>query len=240
VKVVAAHQPTFLPWLGWWDKLVRADVLVLLDDVQFPKKGGTWMNRVWMLVNGAPTWVTVPVDRTYHGVLPVREARVDDQKPWRNKILKTVAVSYGRSPYFDEVYEPVEKLICLPTDRVAHLNETGVRRIATRIGIDEGKLVRQSDLGVEGIGTDLLVALCRALDATTYLTGDGAGDYLEPEKFAAAGIELVEQRFSPPPYPQLADEYVPGLSVVDALMNCGWEGTGGLLGHSTQVVRGAS
>ena len=73
MTLVAIHQPTFLPWLGWWDKLVRADRLVLLDDVQFPKKGGTWMNRVRMLVNGEPAWVTVPLDRSYHGVAPVRE-----------------------------------------------------------------------------------------------------------------------------------------------------------------------
>jgi hypothetical protein len=229
MTVVAIHQPTFLPWLGWFDKLSRAETLVLLDAVQFPKKGGTWMNRVRMLVNGTPTWVTMPVDRKYHGLLLVREARIDDQKPWRDRILKTVGASYGRSPYFDEVYPQVEELIRLPTDRVAELNEASVRGIATGVGLDTGKLVRQSDLGVEGGGTDLLVALCKALDASSYMTGDGAGEYLEPEKFEAAGIELVEQRFDPPHYPQLADEYVPGLSVVDALMNCGWQGTAALL-----------
>src|SRR5687767_2336536 len=111
MRVVAIHQPTFLPWLGWFDKLARADILVLLDAVQFPKKGGTWMNRVRMLVTGAPAWVTVPVDRKYHGVLQVREARVDDRKPWRDKVLKTVEASYGAAPHFEEVYPAVEELV---------------------------------------------------------------------------------------------------------------------------------
>jgi len=232
VTLVAAHQPTFLPWLGWWDKLVRADRLVLLDDVQFPKKGGTWMNRVQVLVNGKATWVTVPIDRTYHGVRSVRETLIDEQKPWRKKIEATIDVNYRRAPHFDDVQPVVAEVIQLPAERIGEFNETGIRTLASRLGVDTGKLVRQSDVGVSGAATDLLVNLCRALDATGYLTGDGSEGYLEPEKFRAAGLELVVQRFTPPPYPQLAPGYVPGLSVVDALMSCGWSGTASLL--STQ------
>jgi hypothetical protein len=229
MTLVAMHQPTFLPWLGWWDKLVRADHLVLLDDVQFPKKGGNWMNRVRVLVNGAPAWMTVPVDRSYHGVRTVRETRIDDSKQWRKKVEATLASSYGRAAHFDAVYPVVEELIRLPVDRIADFNETGIRRIAAELGLDAGKLVRQSELEAEGAATDLLVNLCHALDATAYMTGDGSDEYLEPEKFDAAGLELVVQRFSAPEYPQLAGDYVPGLSIVDALMNCGWEGTRALI-----------
>jgi WbqC-like protein family len=229
--IVAMHQPTFLPWLGWWDKLVRADRLVLLDDVQFPKKGGTWMNRVRVLVNGEPAWLTVPIDRGYHGVRTVRETLIGDASPWRTKLASTIALNYKRAKYFDDVFPVVEELLGVPTDRIAELNETGIRLFAARLELDASKLVRQSQLHVEGAGTDLLVNLCRALHADTYLSGDGAGGYLEPEKFAAAGLELREQRFTPPRHSQLADEYVPGLSIVDALMNCGWEATRTLLGQ---------
>ena len=228
-RLAAIHQPTFLPWLGWWDKLARADVLVLLDDVQFPKKGGTWMNRVRMLVHGEPAWVTVPVDRSYRGTLAIREVVADPRTPWREKIARTIATSYSRAPYFDHVYSHVEELLGLPTDHVAELNETGILRIGERLSIDTGKLVRQSNLGVVGSGTDLLVSLCKAVDASAYLTGDGAGGYLLEERFEAVGIDVVEQRFVPPRYPQLVDEYLPGLSIVDALMNCGWEGTRALI-----------
>jgi WbqC-like protein family len=229
MTVVAIHQPTFLPWLGWWNKLVRADVFVLLDDVQFSKKGGTWMNRVGMLVNGRPAWVSVPVDRSYHGLRSVRETVTDDKAPWREKIAKTIATSYGRTRHFDDVYPRIEELLQLPSDRLAELNETSIRRIATWLELDTSKLVRQSDLGVTGTGTDLLVELCRATGSDTYLTGDGAGGYLEADRFQSAGIALVLQEFVPPRYPQLADGHVPGLSVVDALMSCGWEGTAELV-----------
>lgn len=228
-RVAAIHQPTFLPWLGWWDKLVRSDVLVLLDDVQFPKKGGTWMNRVRMLTDGRPAWFTMPVDRSYHGLRSVRETLVDDRTPWRDTMARTIATSYRRAPHFDDVYPRVEELLQLRGDRLAEVNETSIRRLAGLLELDAGKLVRQSDLGVTGTGTDLLIDLCKATKSGTYVTGDGAGGYLEADRFEAAGLVLVMQQFESPRYPQLASDYVPGLSIVDALMNCGWEGTAELL-----------
>jgi hypothetical protein len=229
MTLVAIHQPTFLPWLGWWDKLARADVFVLLDDVQFPKKGGSWINRVRILSNGRPVWLTIPVDRAYHGVRTVREMLVDETKPWRSKLAATLAAGYGRAPYFDEVYPDVEAALHEPTARIAELNERTIRRLARRLDVSTHSLVRQSEVGVAGRGTELLVELCRSVDGDAYLTGDGADGYLVPELFARAGVELVAQRFVPPRYPQRSDAVVPGLSIVDALMSCGWSGTAELL-----------
>lgn len=229
MTLVAVHQPTFLPWLGWWDKLVRADILVLLDDVQFPNSGRTWMNRVRVLVNGEPQWVTMPVHRSHDGLRTVRQTLADDRKPWRERIAATLDASYRRAAHFDDVFPVVDEIVRQPTDRIAELNEGGVRRLAAPLGLDTGKLIRQSELDAGGKATDLLISLCKAVGGTAYLTGDGASGYLEATKFTASGLELVEQRFAPPRYPQLIDEYVPGLSVVDALMNCGWHGTSALI-----------
>src|SRR4051794_9997556 len=86
--VVGLHQPNFFPWLGYFDKLVRADVFVLLDNVQFSKTGGTWSNRVRLLAGDAPTWITLPVVRAYSGVRLVREMQIDNRQPWRRKFLQ--------------------------------------------------------------------------------------------------------------------------------------------------------
>jgi WbqC-like protein family len=230
LTLVAIHQPTFLPWLGWWDKLVRADVFVLLDDVQFPKKGGTWMNRVRMLIGGEARWVTVPVDRSFHGTRAVREMRFDTARPWRDDILRTLGSSYGRASHFAAVMPVVEEALARPTDRIAELNESAIRCLAGPLGLDTSTLVHQSDIGIAGTSNELLVALCRAVGGDAYLSGDGAGGYLSEQAFADAGLELRYQEFTAPPYPQQVDgSHEPGLSVVDALMNCGWEGTAGLL-----------
>lgn len=229
MTLVAIHQPTFLPWLGWWDKLVRADVLVLLDDVQFPKKGGTWMNRVRMMVGGEARWVTMPVDRAYSGTRRVREMRIDESKPWRESMFATIHGSYARAPFADDVLRVVEEVLSASTDLVADLNERAIELLAGELALDTSKLVLQSELGVPGDGTQLLVDLCRAVGGDAYLSGDGSDGYLENDAFAAAELELAFQDFRPPPYPQPVAEHVPGLSVVDAAMNCGWQAAADLL-----------
>jgi hypothetical protein len=229
MTIVACHQPTFLPWLGWWDKLQRADLLVVLDDVQFPNSGRTWMNRVRILVDGTPTWLTIPVHKDHSGPTRVRETFADDTKPWRDRACSKLAEGYAAAPHFGSVFPEIEGLLRSPTSCLSDLNEQGIRVLAAGLGLNVGKLVRQSELDYSGKGTDMLISVCRAVGATTYLTGDGAGGYLESGKFAAAGLDLIEQRFVPPSYSQLSDEFVPGLSVVDALMNSGWSGTRALL-----------
>ena len=230
-RVVAIHQPNFLPWLGWFDKLARADVLVLLDATQFPRTSrGTWMNRVQVLINGQPRWVTVPVVRAGRGTQDLRDVRVDDAQPWREKLLRTIQLSYARAPFFDRHFPLVQEILDQPTDRLVELNEHGVRRLAAELGLDPLKLRRASDLGATAESTELLVQLTRSADGTAYLSGDGAAGYQDDELFARAGLELVYQQFEQRAYPQLADEFVPGLSVVDALFSVGAERTRSLLG----------
>ena len=239
VKLVAIHQPNFLPWLGYFDKLARADVFVLLDDVQFPRTSkGTWMNRVKLLVGGKEQWVTVPIVRAEGSGRKVLDVRIDDAQPWRTKLLRTIELNYRRTPHFDATFPLVEEILAAPTDRLAEFNERGVRRLADAVGLDTSKLVRSSELGAEGHATDLLIELTKAVGGTAYLTGGLAPEaYQEDEKFAAAGVELVYQRFEPPTYPQPVDPPVRGLSIVDALMNCGADGTAALIEQTGLAAR---
>src|SRR5262245_57551917 len=94
-RLVALHQPNFFPWLGYFDKLVRADVFVVLDNVQCSKTGGTWSNRVRLLGGDAPRWITMPVVRAYSGVRLVREMQIDNEQPWRRKFLQTLRTYYA-------------------------------------------------------------------------------------------------------------------------------------------------
>src|SRR5262249_17725400 len=103
-KVVAIHQPTFFPWLGYFNKIARADIFVVLDNVQFPKTGGTWLNRVRLLIDGRARWVTMPVVRRYRGVRLIREMLISDEPAWRRRLEQTLRSSYGRAACFDEVF----------------------------------------------------------------------------------------------------------------------------------------
>ncbi|MBW3570225.1 MAG: WbqC family protein [Gemmatimonadetes bacterium] len=240
-RVVAIHQPNFLPWLGWFDKLARADVFVLMDNTQFPRtSSGTWVNRVRMLVGGGPGWVTVPVARAGRGLRMIHEMEIDDSSRWRDKLLRTLQASYGRAPHFGEVFPPLSEWIGNPTASLAEFNTAAIHGVAGLLGLDTGKLVRGSTLQAEGAATELLIGMTRAAGGTAYLCGGGAEGYQEDEKFSAAGVELVYQGFVPAPYPQgRAPEFVPGLSVVDALMWCGPAGTRALLGGQGRPAGGA-
>lgn len=219
MTVVAIHQPNFFPWLGYFDKLARADVFVLLDDAQASK--GSWHNRVKLLIGGRPAWATAPIVRT-SGANTINQLRFQEQMPWREKLLKTVRASYGKAANFESGYELVETLLSERTTRLADFNEHAIRTIAGHLNLNPSIIVRSSAFNVTETATDRLVALVRATGGDTYLSGGGATGYQEDAKFEAAGIGLIKQRFDHPVYDQRGHEFVPGLSVLDALLHCGF------------------
>lgn len=231
-KLVAIHQPNFFPWLGFIDKMARADIFIFLDNVQFPKTGGTWINRVQIMLQRQAGWVTIPMMRSYHGTRRINEMQINNQTDWRRKLLKSIRMSYSRAPHFREAFSWIEALVNNVTDRLADYNITALLSLAKTLEIDANKFVLGSSLGVETQPTAMLIDMVQAVGGTGYLCGGGAAGYQEDEKFAQAGLELIYQGFQHPRYPQVsATEFVPGLSVIDALMNCGFGKTKTLLGY---------
>jgi hypothetical protein len=233
--IVAIHQPNFFPWLGFFDKIARADCFCLLDSVQFAKTGGTYANRVQLRVGSKAAWVTAPVDRSYSGFRTIREMQFHETVPWRERLLRTIQSNYGRAPHFAEVFEWLAGLVRHRVASLAEYNEQAIRGLCGKLGLDTGRLVRSSCLDVTGSSTDLLVNITRAVGGTAYLCGGGAGEYQEDELFAGNGVRLVAQRFEHPVYPQAGGaDFIRGLSVIDALMNCGFEKTSLMLrrGHA--------
>lgn len=221
-RIVAIHQPNFFPWLGYFDKIRRADVFVFLDDVQFPKKGGSWSNRVRILNAGAPAWLTAPVDRSYSGFRTVLDMRYAEGVDWRAAQLRTLQAAYARAPFFAETSALIEPLLSSPVQAVAEYNIGLVETIAQAVGIAMPRPVRSSALGLETASTQRLIDICRAVGCNVYLSGGGAQGYQDEAMFAQAGIELRHQNFVHPLYAQAgASAFVPGLSIVDALMNRG-------------------
>ncbi|MBD0370365.1 MAG: WbqC family protein [Pyrinomonadaceae bacterium] len=235
-KIVAIHQPNFFPWLGYFNKIARSDLFILMDNAQFPKTGGNWSNRVRLMINGEPQWVTVPVVRAFHGVRSVRQTLINNNAPWRVKLIKTLKTNYNHAPFFESVFTGLEELINNPTDSLADYNTAAITSLAAALRIDSSKLVLGSSLQAEGSATDLLISMIKAVGGTAYLAGGGASGYQEDEKFAAAGIQLIRQDFQHPSYAQTnSREFVPGLSIIDALMNCGFEHAAALVSSSTEV-----
>lgn len=221
-KIVAIHQPNFLPWLGFFDKIMRSDVFVILDNVQFSKKGGTWTNRVRVLMNGQENWLTVPVVRNFHGTKLINEMLINDSFNWREKMIKSIRQNYVKATFFSETMPLVDNLINHSTENLAEYNIKAIYSLAKHIGLSTSHFVLGSSLDTTGSSNELLISITKRVGGGTYMSGGGASAYQDEQKFIDSGLGFCQQDFRHPLYNQLGrSEFVAGLSVIDALFNCG-------------------
>ena len=227
-RVVSIHQPNFLPWLGYFDKILKSDVFIFLDDVQVPKKGASWSNRSQILIGGRPQWITAPISRT-KGLQRLNEVEINVPK-WQKKIEETIRMAYSRAPYFDETMSVLMAAFSFDTQRLSDWNRNTVHIILKHLGKPLPEIRLSSNLGVQGVSTQRLCELVKSVDGTIYLSGNGSLGYLEESLFEKSNITLTFQEFRQTAYPQLNTvEPHPGLSIVDALMMNGSEVIAGWL-----------
>ena len=222
--LLTGHQPNYLPYSGFFHKILQADQFLLVDTVQFVKRGAFgWIHRNRIRSPGPDgwSWMTVPVithGRYHQSIL---KTGIDNRLPWRRKHWRTLRDRYRNTPGFPAYGPALEEIYKRQWNSLAELNETLIREILAFLGCST-PVLRLSDLTVEGQAGELIINFCRELGADQYLSGVHGRDYLDLESFDRAGIELVFQDFKSPEYPQaLPGEFVPNLSIVDMLMNCG-------------------
>lgn len=226
---VTTHQPIFLPWPGFFYKMMHADTMVLLDRVQFPL-GRSWMTRNRVKSDKGELWLRVPVRRSRRGVQIIGDVELCDDANWRGKHLRSLRDQYANAPYRDEHLPGVESVYARGHRRLVDLNLDLIRYLRDALGL-ECRLRLQSDIGAVDGGTDLLVSICRRLGAGTYVSLPIVEKHLDAGCFRAGGIELHFVRFNPPVYPQLWGDFRYNLSTLDLLLNCG-PGATDIIGRS--------
>lgn len=217
--IVTTHQPIFLPWTGFFYKALRADAMVLLDDVQFPLGRG-WMTRNRLKSEQGELWLRVPVYKTGRGLQVIRKVEICDESDWRREHLTGIRQCYAHAPYFADHREAIEATYRHNQRHLADLNLGFIRWLWDALAL-KVPCYLQSELGISGKGSALLVELCRALGADTYLALSPAARYLDAETFRAGGIALRYVHFRPPIYPQLHGDFRYNLSTLDLLLCCG-------------------
>jgi hypothetical protein len=215
---VAIHQPNYLPWCGFFSKCAKADVLVVLDDVQMPT-GRSYVYRTRVASQAGSQWLSIPTKRG--ATDPIVDVQFADLM-WSKKHLSTLRMQYGKRPRFKEVFEWLEALYAAPGTHLSCFNETLNRAVCDYLGL-EVPSVRSSELNVTGASDDRLIALVQEVGGSVYVSGKGGQNYQAPEKFDGAGIRLDVQTYEPTPYNQGREAFEPGLSIVDALFNLGRE-----------------
>jgi len=226
--IVSGHQPNYLPWLGFFDKMLQCDVFIVEDCVQFEKHGFTNRNKI-KTFQGAK-WLTVPVEHAGR-LLPINEIVIANKAEldWAKQHWLTLKHNYSRAPFWEKFSDFFEQTYNRKWMRLIDLNMHLIKGLMKFFSINK-PLVMASSLDVSGQKSELVLAQCKALGATTLLSGVGARDYLNLQRFEEEGIKVVFQDFRCPVYPQLAGEFVPNLSAVDYLF---W--TGGKMWRSADM-----
>jgi hypothetical protein len=224
---VAIHQPQYLPYLGFFHKLVHSDVFVLLDRVQFQKNG--LQNRNKIKTRQGWQWLTVPVLHEFGQ--SISQVRLNSRVPWTRKHYNALVTNYSRAPYFEQYASSLSDILAYSHDGLCSL-DCMLLFWMTELLQAETRVVLASELPVNGGGSELLVSICRSLGAKRYLSGPGGARYMDLSLFEQAGIRVDFQHFEPEVYPQQFPDagFVPNLSVVDALFNCGPQSVRRMLG----------
>ncbi|MGB2600808.1 MAG: WbqC family protein [Candidatus Omnitrophota bacterium] len=209
---IAIHQPQYLPWLGYFDKMDQSDVFVLLDDVQYKKN--EWQNRNKIRNSEGWQWITVPV--LYEFGQEIREVNIDTAGNWREKHIKSIELNYSKAPYFDKYFTFFLDIFEREWQSLSDLNTHFIEYFKETLGI-KAKLIRSSNLNVQTSSTERLVDICKLLEADVYLSGAGGEEYLDVELFKQSGIGLEFQAYKHPRYEQVYEGFEPYMAVADLL-----------------------
>jgi len=214
--ILAVHQPQYMPWLGYFDKIDQADLFVLLDNVQFKKN--EWQNRNRIKTAGGWQWITVPV--LFKFPEKISEVRINNKVDWPRKHLNSLIVNYSKAPYFSQYRDFFEDVYKKKWERIVDINIHLIKHLSNILGI-KTKMIKASQLSLYDEQNERLIGLCKELEADTYLSGEGGRGYLDINKFTDAGIKVVFQNFQHPVYEQLYNKFEPNMSVIDLLFNNG-------------------
>ncbi len=221
---IAIHQPNYLPWLGYFYKMAKCDIFVLLDNVQYEKNGPT--NRVKIKNPQGGFWLTFSVNKKFPQI--ITEIEFANFKEDRKKHLKSIELNYCRTKYFDYLFPELKKILEEDWQYLANLNIELIELLKEKFGI-KTKLEIASNYNFQGKRDELLIDICKKFNADVYLSGKGGQKYQDEEKFKTSGIKLEYTNFIHPVYPQLWGDFIPGLSAIDLLFNCGQESINFLL-----------
>ena len=219
-KKVAIHQPNYLPWIGFFQKIAAADIFVILDVAKFTKNGIIHRNKIrtkegWI-------WLTIPIENKYKGVA-IKDVYLPEDRKWWGKHWRLIMGNYGRAKYFAEYKEFFEKIYSEKKHiKLQELNEAIIFYLFECFDIHP-KIIRSSELNLDSslAKTNLNLEIVKKVGGDIYISGMGGKKYLEEEKFEKEGIEIKYFEFRPFEYPQRWEGFEPYMSAIDLLFNVG-------------------
>ena len=219
--VVGGHQPNYIPYLGFFDKMVQSDIFVINDDSQFSK--GDYHNRNRIRIDKGWKWLTVPVEMAK---MPINTIKIKNEVltpkglTWAEDHLNNVWLHYKDTPFYSTYEGELQQIYGAEYESLVDVNMAVIEFLRHAFGIDT-RVVFTSEMGCPSKSTQRLVEIVQALDGDVYLSGPGARAYLDLSLFDRAGIKVVFQEFKHPTYGQRYPGFEPNMGAIDALFNTG-------------------
>lgn len=217
MKIVSAHQPAYIPWLGYFHKVVLCDEFAVMDDVQFEKNSFT--NRNTVLANGNPVMLTIPIATKDAAQQKIRDMRIADQR-WKVKHLRTIEQSYRKQPYFHDVFPLIEKPLASDSNRFIDYSNPIFFGVLDYLGI-KTKIRFASELQIASKKLDYVIELTKKLQGDMFVFGALGREYADVEVLKAGGVAAYFQDYHHPVYEQGRPEFASHLSIIDLLMRQG-------------------
>jgi hypothetical protein len=219
MKSIAIMQPYFFPYIGYWQLIHAVDCFVIYDDVNYIKGG--WINRNRILINNIPTYITIPL----HQSSPYKSICNTFLQPsfvWRDKLLKMIENTYRRSPYFSDIFAVIEKIIRCETDNLADFLAHQLQVLSVLMGIKTEFILTSRTYKNDFLsGQERVIDICKHENASVYINAIGGKTLYDSNIFSEEGINLNFIEMCPLPYKQKSNEFIPYLSIIDALMEVG-------------------
>jgi hypothetical protein len=219
---ISFNQPYFIPWGGFFARLMSSDLMVLLDNTVLAR-GFTYVNRNRIKGPEGEVWITVPLKRKGLGPQKIKDLKIYEKERWAKKFLLTLKHYYGKSAVFEPVFRQIRGAVEAPDDRFLDLAISLLNILKTGFRIEK-EMILQSATGIAGKGTPLLVSIAKRLGAREVLLPYGAEKAVDCADFRSENIGVQIMRYLPPQYPQFWGDFLMNLSALDLLLCLGESG----------------
>ncbi len=220
--IVSVHQPQYLPWLGYFDKIDKSNCFVFLDTVQYKKR--EFQNRNKIRTKTDPIWLSVPVKTKGASLQRLSDVQIDNQINWQKEHINSLQTWYSSAPHFNDYFSFFKAVYAKKWERLIDLNIHIIEFILDILDINT-KIYLESEIKTQYTSTLRLVEICNKLEADIYLSGIGGKDYLDELKFSENKIDLQYQNFTHPTYLQQftlgENKFSPYMSIIDLIFNAG-------------------
>ncbi len=216
--IVSIHQPDYIPYIGYFYKIAQSDIFVFLDDVQFSNDNMHHWNKI--KTPQGECRLKVPIKYRFGD--NINQVSPKNELKWRERHLKTIIMNYSKAKYINDIFPKYKDLIMSEYKSLAEMNITINRFICDGFGISP-RIYLSSEMGINTSKENRVIDICLSLGANTYISGNGAKSYQIQEHFNNSGLELKYTNYKPFEYPQLWKAFIPNMSILDYIFNCGFD-----------------